>query len=176
MKIKALFLASCFLAAAGTAHAENLYEKYEGKSVKVFISDIKDSTQDRGMDAQVLKSELQKALTERRSIRFEFVPLAADAQLVIDTNISEFMWSDNDPIDMLAGVGAVAADAALVEDYARIQAEVTITDQRNSKTVWKDRILASVTKKPMTQAESIPLVAEKFAKTFIKNCFSKKSR
>jgi hypothetical protein len=176
MKIKALFLTSCLLASAGIAHADNLFDKYEGTTVKVFVADIKDSTQDHAMDAQTLKTELQKALTERRSIRFLIVPTAAEAQLTIDTNISEFMWSNNDPIDMLVGVGAVAADAAMVEDYARLQAEVIITDQRTSKIVWKDRVLASVTKKPMSQAESLPLVAEKYAKTFIKNCFSKKSR
>jgi len=176
MKIKTLFLASCLLASAGIAHADNLFDKYEGKTVKVFVADIKDSTQSPVMDAQILKTEIQKALTERRSIRFQLVPAAADAQIVIDTNIIEFVWSDHDPVDMLVGIGGTAADVAMVEDYARLQAEVTITDQRTSKTVWKERVSATMTKKPMSQAESIPLVAEKYAKTFIKNCFSKKSR
>ncbi len=176
MNLKALLLVSCLVAAAGTAHADNLFDKYEGKSVKVFVADVKDSTQSPVMDAQILKTEIQKALTERRSIRFQLVPAAADAQLVIETSISEFVWSDHDPVDMLVGIGGTAADVAMVEDYARLQANVTITDQRTSKAVWKERVSATMTKKPMSQAESIPLVAEKYAKTFIKNCFSKKSR
>lgn len=176
MKMKTLVLMSCMILAAGNVHAENLYTKYDGKSVKVYIADIQGTTQERVMDAQVLKAEVQKALAERRSIRFEMVASAEEADLKIETTVTDYLWSDHDPIDMLAGAGAIAADAAMIEDYARLQAAVTITDQRKSKVVWKDSIFASVTKKPMSQTESIPLVAEKFAKTFIKNCFSKKSK
>ncbi len=172
MKLKIMVLAACLLAVAGNSYAGNLWQQFDGKTVKVFVADIKDSTTEHEVDAVALKKEIERALAERRSIRFQVVDAAADAEIVIDTNITEFVWSDHDPIDMVIGLGAAAADAAMVEDYARLQADVTVTNAK-SKQLWKDRVLATITKKPMSNVESIPLVSENFAKSFIKFCFTK---
>jgi hypothetical protein len=176
MKFKIMLLASFLVAAAGFAHAQNLYTKYNGGAVKIFISEIKNSTQEADVNTQTLKTEIEKALKERKSITFRFVSTAEEAEIVIDATVNEFMWTDHDPVDMLVGVAGTAADVAMVEDYARLQADVTVTDNKSKKTVWRERVLATITKKPMTKSESFPLVAENFAKSFIKSCFSKKSK
>ncbi len=104
MKLKILFLATCFLAATGNSYADNLFPQFDGKTVKVFVADIKASTKAHEVNSQMLKNELEKALTARKSIHFQVVPTAEEAQIVIGTDIYEFLWTDHDPIDMLVGV------------------------------------------------------------------------
>ncbi len=176
MKFKILFLASCLLAATSNSYADNLFPQFNGKTVTVFVADVKDSTKDREVNSQTLKNELEKALTDRKSIHFQVVPTAEEAQIVIDTDIYEFMWTDHDPIDTLVGVVGTVADAVRIEDYARLQADVTVTHKESQKPIWKERVLATVTKKPMSKIESIPIITEHFVKMFIKDCFSKRRK
>ena len=164
-----LFTSSLFAAQTGS-----LYAKFQGKTVKTFVTEVKDATKDREINPKLLKEKIEEALRNRKSIRFEVVQNAADADISIDTEVNEFMWTDHDPIDMLMGVGGTAMDAAQIEDYARLQADMTVTDHRSKKVLWKERVTATVTKKPMPRAESIPLISEDLAKVFMKECFSKK--
>jgi len=176
MKFKILFVVSCLLAATGISHADNLFPQFGGKIVKVFVANVKDSTKDHEVNSQTLRNELEKALTDRKSIHFQVVPTTEEAQIVIDTDIKEFMWTDHDPIDMLIGVVGIATDAVYVEDYARLQADVTITDKHSQRPLWKERVLATVTKKPMSKVESLPIITKNFVEEFIKNCFSKRRK
>ncbi len=178
MKMKtALFLMfSILLTVPAFAESENLFQKYDGKSVKVYIAPAKDSTSGHDIDPASLKTKIEEALKARKSIRFQIVDSAEAADLSIDTNLIGYVWSDHDPIDMLVGVGGTAADAAIVEDYASAEADITVTDVRSNRPVWVSRVRASVTKKPMSRAESVPLVSDQMAKTFIKECFSKRSK
>ena len=65
-------------------------------------------------------------------------------------------------------------DAATIEDYARLQADVTVTDKHSQTPLWKERVFSTVTKKPMSKVESIPIITKNFVKMFIKDCFSKR--
>ncbi len=153
----------------------NLFSRFSGKPVKVYVAPAEDSTSTHDIDTAVLKTKLEEALKGRKSIRFQIVENAADADLTIESQVVGYVWTDHDPVDMLVGIGGAAADAALVEDFASTEVDMKVTDTKSKIVVWRDRIRASVTKKQMSRPDSVPLVSDQLAKTFIKECFSKRS-
>ena len=167
-----VFLSSpVFLFAAGTG---NLYPLFHDKSVKIYVADVTDATKEHESDAKLIKSKIEEALKNRKSIQFEIVQDPAAAELLVTANVTEFYWTDHDPVDMLMGAAATAYDIATVEDYARLQAAISVTDAKSKKELWKDEhLVATVTKKPMPKNESVPLVSAELAKVFIRDCFSK---
>lgn len=177
MKIKTLVLGlSVVLAASSSAHAlqeKSLYDRFKGKSVKVYVAPVEDATAEKVVSTDLLKTQLEAALKARRSISFALVPTPEEADITISASISEYLWTDSDPIDMLIGIGGTAMDAAVTEDYARLQANFTVTNVKSSRPLWKERVMATVTKKPMSQTDSIPLVAEGLAQQFVQTAFAK---
>jgi hypothetical protein len=155
------------------ADEAGLYHRFNGKSVKVHLAPVKDSTADHKVDPARLHKGLEEALRARKSIRFVMVPRLEEAEILIEADIKDFMWTDHDPVDMITGIGGTAADAVIVEDYAKLHADVRVTDVSKNKVIWQRRVRATKTKKPMSEAESIPLIIEDFAKTFIRECFGK---
>ncbi len=177
MKQKLVFLTTfLFLVQLSNAYClePNLFPRFSGKTVKVFVAEVKDSTKEHGHDPALVKTRIEAVLKERKSIKFQVVPAADEADITIETEIVGFSWSDHDPVDMLAGVGAAAMDAAVVEDYAAMEADVAVSDARSKNPLWQKRLFATITKKPMSKTESVPLVTENFVKAFIKDCFSKR--
>lgn len=175
--LRASLMASfLFLSAVSGAFCleANLYQRFSGKTVKIFVADVTDSTSAKEMDLALVKERIQTALRDRKSIQFQIVSAAQEADIVMDTQISSYVWTDHDPVDMLVGIGGTAIDAATIEDYAAIEADVTILDVRSQKPIWQDRVFATITQKPMSKAESLPLVTDNFVKAFIKECFSKR--
>jgi hypothetical protein len=151
-----------------------LFPRFSGKTVKVFIAEVKDLSLEQNIDPALVKTRLEEGLKERKSIKFQVVPAAEEADVIVETQIAGFSWSNHDPVDMLVGIGGTAMDVAVVEDYAAMEADVTVTDARSKNPLWQKRLFATVTKKPMSRTESVPLITEKFVKVFIKECFSKK--
>lgn len=175
---KYLFFLTVFIYQAQPVFAApaTLYNQFGGKTVKVFVDEIKDSTQNHKVNPADIRARLSEALTGRKSIRFQMVDSPGNADLVIHVDLKDFFWSNHDPVDMIAGLGATAMDVAVVEDYAKLDADFTVTDARTGKPLWQDRVIATITKKPMSEIESLPLVTEDLAKVFIKQCFGKKRR
>lgn len=177
MKSKTVFLA-LFLALFQLSNAycleTSLFPRFSGKTVKVYVAEVKDATQTHELDPAMVKTRMEKSLGDRKSIKFQIVPTAAEADLTIETQIAGFTWSDHDPVDMLVGVGGTAMDAAVVEDYAAIEATVTVSDVKSNQPVWKKKLFATVTKKPMPKEDSKPLAIDSFLKVFIRDCFSKR--
>ncbi len=164
-----LFLtASVFAADAG-----NLYPLFHDKTVKIYIAEVKDSTKEHETDPKVIKEKIEEALKKRKSIHFEITQDPAQAEILVNTEVNEFMWTDHDPVDMFMGAAATAYDIATIEDYARLQADMSVMDAKTQKRLWKERVMATITKKPMPRKESIPLVTEVLAKVFVRDCFSK---
>jgi hypothetical protein len=163
-----------FSAVASGAETTNLYPLFHDKAVKVHVAEVKDSTKEHEIDPTVIKRCIEQALKNRKSIRFDVVQDPSQAELQVDMDVTDFLWTDHDPADMLVGAAAIAYDIATIEDYARLQADMSVTDLKSGQVLWKERVMATITKKPMSRAQSIPLVAGELAKTFVKECFSKR--
>jgi len=178
MKLKLVFLTLLlFSIQLSNAYClePSLFPRFSGKTVKVFVMDVKSSAQAYDIDPALVKTRIEAVLKERKSIKFQVVPAAQEADITVETQIVGFSWSDHDPVDRLMGIGAAAMDAAVVEDYASMEADVTVSDARSKKPLWQKRLFATITKKPMSKTESVPLVTENFVKVFIKDCFSKRT-
>ncbi len=152
---------------------KNLYDKLSHQaSVKARVALFEDATADKKTDAGDLKSNIEKALSERKSIKFEIVNDNAAADITIEGKITELVWSDQDPVDMIAGLGAVAMDAAMVEHYCSLTADVSVTDSKTGHALWKDTVRATVTTNDMTKENFGSFIYKDFAKVFIKEAFS----
>jgi hypothetical protein len=177
--MKKIFLSAVlvfsFALMTGTCYAATLYQQLAGKKVKVYVSAPIDNATNKKADLAGLKTALENALKERKSISFEIVGSPEAADYTIDTSVTEFFWTPNDPVDMIGGLSMAAADAALIQDYVRMQALFTIKEVKNGSEVWKDTLLSTVTKTGMSEEQSVPLINEDMSATFVKTAFGKKA-
>ncbi len=175
-QVLALAFGALFLV-LGTARgvcAETLYPELSRKAVvKVHIELPADATEKHQVRPEALKAAFETAFAGRKSLKFQVLPSPDGADLRIATKITEFLWTPDDPVDMIVGIGAVAMDAAVREPYARLQAEFTITDG-SGRARWKSALKATITKKDMTEAQSLDLITEDMAKVLLREAFGKK--
>lgn len=166
----ALFFSSTVAFAAETT---NLYGEWSSKGqVKIFVVEPLPA-QGKKADVVALKKELEKALQNRKSIRFVIAPDKAAADLVVESQVLDFYWTDHDPVDMLMGAASIAYDAATIENYARMDANFKVSD-KNGKKLWEDKLAATLTSKTLTEAESPTKINEEMAKVFVRDVFGKR--
>lgn len=170
----AAFLAAALLFAPSADAAGTLFDRYNGKAVKVHVAEPKDATGQDKVRASELRAAIEKALAGRKSIRFA-ISSESDADLVIRADVKSLYWTDHDPVDMIAGVGVAAYDAATVESFARLDARVAISDDKG-KMVWSGEPMATVTKKNMDENASHALVYEDFAQGLMRGAFGRPKR
>src|SRR3990167_788870 len=126
-KTAVLLTALLFLGNTGFCQSQSLYPLFNKKPlVRVVVALPTDVSEEKLVNASAFKKELESAFAARKSIRFQAVQAPGEADLMIDSEITEYYWTDHDPVDMLMGVGATAMDAAMVENYARLQAIFTV--------------------------------------------------
>jgi hypothetical protein len=160
---------------AFAAKQDSLYTRFERSgTVKVHVSDLTREEAARLIDLGDLKSKIESAFQERKSILFKTVDSPDAADMVVACHVEEYGWSPTDPIDMLMGAGAIAMDAAQVQPYAHMNAVWTVKDSAGG-VLWENRLNASVTKDDMSEADGIGLVNEKMIKVFFRKALSKKS-
>ncbi|RKY41477.1 MAG: hypothetical protein DRP85_06150 [Candidatus Makaraimicrobium thalassicum] len=153
---------------------ENLYGMLSGKSaVKTHVSDITDSSGGNEVDVIFLKEALENALATRLTINFELVPGKENADIIIDCDITEFLWTAEDPVDNITGIAGIAMDTLVTENYARIQAVFSVTDAAGGEQLWRRELKATLTSKDMPRQKSISMVSERLVKIFMRECFSK---
>jgi hypothetical protein len=172
----ALVLIFCSISITSFSHAsqDTLFERFEGKSVKVYIADPVDASKDHKVPPAALKSAIEQGLRDRKSIRFTLVQDPSQADLKIDSSIKGFVWMDHDPVDMLMGTAAIATDAVLVQDFARVDVDWSVSDLKKNKVLWSGSTAGDITKEPMSEADSIPLVTKEVVKSFIRECFGRR--
>ncbi len=153
---------------------DNLYDVLSKEGhVKVFIHDAKDISHAQKVNLRELRQEIEDALTSRKSINFEVVPNKEDADILIDCDVKEFVWMEEDPMDDVHGIEAIVLDAVITYNYARLQAIFTVKDAPSGKVLWKRTIKATLTEKDMNEEQSLPMANERVIKVFMRKCFAK---
>jgi hypothetical protein len=174
-KLMSVALTAVLLSVAAPAFSANLYETYSRKGhVKIFVEKPTDKTEKKKVNVESLKSAIEKALKERQSVRFDILRSTDEAELVVETEITEFYWTDHDPVDMIMGLGGTAMDVAKVECYARLTANYKVKDGKSGSTLWSDKLKATLTKGGMSEAQSLELIGDDAAKVLMKEAFGKK--
>lgn len=169
---------------------ENLWEMLsDSKEVKTYVADVTDSSGDASDMLTGLKKALEDALATRMTINFVLVEAEEEADIVVKSDITERIWLENDPVDQIHGLSSAALDAAISENYGRLQALFTV--ERGGKDIiikplrriakrrniiWKQKLQATVTKKDMPEEASKPLLEERIISVFMRKCFSKNSK
>ena len=168
------FLLALFIYSSAHAEAESLYFKFKDYSVvSACVLDPKDQSHSEKVKTSGLKQAIEKALLDRKSIRFQIASTPKNADILIETTVTEYYWTDHDPVDMLMGVGATAMDAAIVENYVRLQADIIVKDAKKNTVLWRERVMATITGGKLTEENAPHLINERMAKVFIKACFAK---
>ena len=159
----------------------------DAKEVRTYVASVTDSSGEAGDMLGGIKKTLESALMARMSTNFIIVQDEKDADLVITCDITERIWRDSDPVDTPSLAGAVA-DAALVQDYGRIQAVFTVKRGEDNKVkslsrlrkkrtiLWQKKVSADITKSDMSEDASKPLLEERLVQIFIRKCFGKKAK
>ncbi|MBI4432322.1 MAG: hypothetical protein HY592_02425 [Candidatus Omnitrophica bacterium] len=124
-------------------------------------------------DALGLKKSLEEALAARKSIMFEIVNSREQAELFIESRIKGFLYQDNDPIDMIGGLGMAAMDAARNQHYVRLEADIIVTDLKSGQPLWEDSLAATLTADDITPENSPAKINDRLAKLFIRQAFGK---
>ncbi len=178
-KLLTVTLATCltiifaFVPEGHCLKSKNLYEMLNAKEeVKVYIADITNSSGDNKADLVSLKNILENDLITRMTITFKVVPNKEKADITIGCDITEFIWKEDDPVDMLVGAAGVIMDAMVKDNYSRIQAIFTVTNSKG-KRMWSKALKATITKKKISSEESMKLLNERIVKIFMRECLSK---
>ena len=152
-----------------------LYNLFRKKAVtKVYFSPIENLSNSPKADISSLAQKLKEAFKSRKSIKFDIVGSEADSDIIIACDLVTFYWSDKDPIDLIVGVYAIAYDLLTTESYAFQEVVFSVTDTKKKKLLWNKKLKIDLTKKDMTEDESILLINQKTVSTFMRDCFSKR--
>ncbi len=169
---------------------QNLYEMLsDAKEVKVYLAPVTDSSggQAGGM-GEALHEALRQESDIRLSINFVEVTDPKDADLVVTCDIQERIWMEVDPVDQVHGIGAAVMDAALKENYGRMEAYFTISRGPNKqlfkrvkglkkfRRMWSDEVKSTITQGDMPEEASKPLLVGELAHNFIMKAFGKRSK
>lgn len=171
--------AALVLALSGSAIAEGRgdleYLVKDKDVVKVFVKDLSNESGQAQVSASEFKKELEKALTLRKAVKFEIVsrPDASDFQ--IGGVIKNYMYSKTDPITPTTSPAALVLDAATTENYVEMTVDFEVTQTKTGKIVWQKPVVSYV-KHTMTPEESLPIVYDKVARTFLWKSFGKPNR
>ncbi len=155
----------------------NMIEFFEKRYItKVCVEEVTNSSGDRAIDTAVVKGNIEQALLDRKSHRFEIVETEAEADIVVKMDITEYFFTTEDPVDMIVSPLAIAIDKMKKDHYARMQARVTVVDAKTGRELWKRSIKSTITDATMSEEESYERSQERIVKILVRRLFSKKRR
>ena len=145
-------------------------------TIKTYISGIKNSSGDNNVDTRALQSAIETALEARRSHNIDIVSSGSGADMVIDIEITEYFWTEEDPVDLIFSPVAAAADAAKAENYVRMQMDVIVTNAKDGRELWNDHVQSTITDATMSKEASYDMSYERITKNLVKELFKKPKR
>lgn len=143
-------------------------------SVKIYV-DIKNSSGDDKVDINLLKKLLEEAFAARKSHKFIVVQTTGDSDLILKGDVTEYVWMKDDPIDQVYGIESAVIDAAMVENYARIQVQAALVAAKHNRILWSDRVKATMTKDVMPKESSYEIIYPRFIKSIMIEIFKKRT-
>ena len=147
----------------------------EKDTIKIYVEDIQNLTNDTKVENKSLKVQISKALENRLSTNFVLVTNPANATVILKSDIIEYYWTLEDPIDQIHSYGALAMDMAKKEKYVRLTADFTLIYVPTDKIIWERLIKATITDNNMSQEDSYSLANERLVSVLLRNMFKKKS-
>jgi len=144
------------------------------RQVRICI-DLKNSSADKRVDTALLKKILEEGFLARRSYDFQIADTPDKADLILDGDVKEYLWQTVDPVDEVWGAVSTAMDAAIADNYARMQVQMELIEAKNSRVIWSDKVQSTVTHHVMPQDASYDIVYKRFLKSLMTELFKKSS-
>ncbi|HPS20815.1 MAG TPA: hypothetical protein PKY78_07520 [Candidatus Omnitrophota bacterium] len=169
----ALFIATLFPVSGECKVKDNLYNRtLHNKEIKLFVSDVTDSTKEKKASVADIKAEICSALSMRGSANLKIAKAANEADMIVECDVTENIWTADDPMDSPSAAGMIM-DAMRDASYARIQATFIVKDAKTGNVLWSEPLKATLTKEEMSEKDSVPLISARLAKVFVINCFGR---
>jgi hypothetical protein len=165
---------------------KNLYHTLEdADEVRVYVAEVTDSSGHAADMTEDIREQLMNALSTRMTINFVMEKDRETADLIIKCEVLERIWRDRDPLDT-PSLGGLIADAAIEEDYGRIQARFQLIKRdrdnmfselhkrmRRKKILFDKRLQATVDRMNMSEEQSKAVLERRIVRIFMRECFSK---
>lgn len=145
----------------------------EGETIKIYIEDIKNSTGDNNIQLKGLKTDIENALRTRMSTDFDLVTAPDEASVILKSDITEYYWTLEDPIDEIHSSASLAIDIMKKEHYVRMTVDFILLYVPTNKVIWQNPIKATITDNNMSEEDSYKMVNERIVKVFVRNLFKK---
>ena len=177
------FLISAFLQSAEAKKVETFQELLDrNEPVKIFVNEIKNSAGNTSIDTADLRKRLEKAFSERAPKKFDFsgktvqkaflvVTQPALADVILNTIVIEYLFTEQDPIDLVGGAVSLAYDLATNTHYVRIQAVFSVNMVQSRVLLWEDKVQATVDHATMTEEESYDIANERIVAVLMRELF-----
>lgn len=142
------------------------------KPIKVFVKEFANESGQVQISPKDFRKSLEDALLRRRVVKFEIAKSPDAGDIQISGTIKKYQYLKSDPVTTYMSPTGFVLDAMTTENYAAMDVEFVVMDATFNKTLWKETISTFV-KKKMTEGESVPLICDKVARTFLWKCFGK---
>lgn len=171
-RVAAAVAALCFALTASYGYCTELTDMALSKRpIKVFLGEFTNTSDQAQVAPDAFRKEVEKALTERKSVSFAIVKSAPESDVQVSAAIKGYQYMEKDPVKPSLSV-IMALDAVTSENYAELSAEFTVVNTATGVVAMKED-LTGFAKRMMTPADSLPLVYEKLARKFVADTFGK---
>lgn len=157
------------------ARAKNLYRLVENRALKVYLGSIESESEK--VSPEEFGEVIKNFLLGRSKERFVVTDSKESAEIVIDAKLLNYKYLEDDPVDqVVGGLSGLLVDAAVKQNYARVDVEFTVLKVKGSRKLWQRKFYSTVTESDMPEPESIPKVLKQCCKQFVFLCFGKSKR
>ena len=147
--------------------------KNRKKTISVYVENCTNSTDNKNIDVADLKKRIEHAFLTRMSHKFEIAKKESDADIILKGDIFEYYWTEEDPIDMVYGAGAIAMDVVKKDHYVRMQINFSIFLPDTGRRLWNRRLKATITNPTMTEKQSYDMANERMVEVLMRALFKK---
>lgn len=175
LAVLASFLAiNCYPAAA---EADLSYLAKDKNPIKVSMGNFTNMSKENIVSAEDFKKCVEESLLNRKAVKFNVVGPAEKSDITVSGIIKNYRYMERGPIKVNPGFGTMMLEmmATATQNYADMEVEFTISDSGTGKILWQETV-TDYMKRTMTPAESVPMVYDKVARTFIRKSFGKPKR
>lgn len=157
------------------ARAKNLYPLVEHKTLKVYLGSIESESEK--VSSEEFREALRDFLQSRKKENFIVTDTKEEAKIIINAKLLDYKYLEDDPVDQLSGgLTGLLVDAAVSQNYARVDVEFTVLRTKDNRKLWHREFYSTVTESDMPEPESIPKVLKQSCKQFVFLCFGKSKR
>lgn len=149
------------------------YLSKQSQPIRLYVEDIQQKESALQVDSAAFKTDLEKTLQERKSIRFAVVKTSEEADLILRVAIHDYYWTDDDPIEPLTSLPMMAYDAVTKEKYARLRAKFVVLDAKRDRVIWSELVKSTVSDAHMSEQEGSVRAHQELIQHFIRFAFSK---